>query len=128
MSAKANNYAREQPIRNFYKWDMLSSVPMISAPIYLQRLCERLHMTPEETATVMAAYETYPVPPHVAEILHRKIDQLASNELESPPLFNTRAFTDPITSTATPTSTGGRRKRRRSHKKSHKKRRATRRR
>ena len=83
-------------------------------------------MTPEETATVMAAYETYPVPPHVAEILHAKIDQLASNELESPPLFNTHAFTDPTPITAT--GTGGRRKRRRSHKKAHKKRRATRRR
>ena len=82
-------------------------------------------MTPEETATVMAAYETYPVPPHVAEILHRKIDQLGSNELEYPPLFNTRAFTDPTPITAT--GTGGRRKRRRSHKKAHKKRRSTRR-
>ena len=125
MSAKANNYARERPIRNSYKLDVLESVPMIRAPIYLQRLCERLHMTPEETATVMAAYETYPVPPQVAEILHRKIDQLGSHELESPPLFNTYAFTDPTPTTAT--GTGGRRKRRRTHKKSHKKRRSTRR-
>jgi hypothetical protein len=126
MSAKANNNARERPIRNSYKLDVLESVPMIRAPIYLQRLCERLHMTPEETATVMAAYETYPVPPHVAEILHAKIDLLPSNELVSPPLFNTYAFIDPTPTTAT--GTGGRRKRRRSHKKSHKKRRATRRR
>jgi hypothetical protein len=121
MSAKANNYAREQPIRDSYKFDVLASVPMMRAPIHLEHLCERLHMTPEETATVMASYGEYPVPPDVAVILHKKIDQLGSHELESPPLFNTYAFTTP------PTGRGGRRKRRRSHKKAHKKRRSTRR-